>query len=64
MPERDPVIEWLLEPDNPPVQYLTLTRLLGRPATDPEVRRARARLPDYAPTQTILSRLEDFQADA
>lgn len=63
MAERDSVIEWLLEADNPPVRYLTLTRLLDRPASDPEVRSAKAQLPDYPPTCAILSRLEDFLAD-
>jgi len=32
------VIDWLLEEDNPPVRYLTLTRLLRRPSASAEVR--------------------------
>jgi hypothetical protein len=63
MAERDAVVEWLLEPDNPPVRYLTLTRLLGRPSSDPEVRKAKARLGDYQPTREILSRLEEYLND-
>ena len=62
MTPRDEVIEWLLEPNNPPVRYLTLTNLLGKPATDPEVRRARARLMDYEVTQAILRRFGEFCA--
>jgi hypothetical protein len=60
---HDQVIEWLLEPDNPPVRYLTLTNLLAKPATDPEVRRARARLMDYQVTQAILRRFSEFCDD-
>lgn len=36
-----PVIEWLLEEDNPSVRYLTLTSLLNRPLDDPEVESAK-----------------------
>ncbi len=39
------VIEWLLEPEQPSVRYLTLTQLLGRKASDPDVREAKARIP-------------------
>jgi hypothetical protein len=39
------VIEWLLEPGQPAARLLTLTRLLGRKETDPEVREARRNLP-------------------
>jgi hypothetical protein len=52
---EDAVIAWLLEPDNPPVRLLTLTRLLGRPAGDPAVQAVRAGLMDYAVTQGILA---------
>lgn len=48
------IIDWLLEEDNPPVRYLTLTRLLGRSPASAEVRRAKARLMDYGVTQQIL----------
>jgi len=53
--ERDEVLSWLLEEDNPPVRLLTLTRLLGRPEGDAEVQAARARLMDYPVTQGILA---------
>lgn len=36
------VRDWLLEPDQPSVRYLTLTQLLHRPEDDPEVRAAKA----------------------
>ena len=39
---RNDVVEWLLEPDQPSVRYRTLTELLHRPGSDPEVRAARA----------------------
>ena len=51
------VIDWLLGEENPPVRYLTLTRLLGRSAASAEVRRAKARLMDYRVTQQIENSL-------
>ena len=59
----DRVIEWLLEPDNPPVRYLTLTNLLCRPAGDRDVRSAKASLMDYPVTQAILRRAGQFLDD-
>ncbi len=47
-------LDWLLSEENPPVRYLTLTRLLGRPERSTVVREARRRLGDYAPTHKIL----------
>jgi hypothetical protein len=61
--ERDAVVEWLLEPDNPPVRFLALTRLLHRPETDAEAQEARARLMDYSVTQGILAHADEFWAD-
>ena len=49
------VTAWLLGPSNPPVRYLTLTHLLGKPESDPEVRTARARLHEYSLVQAILN---------
>ena len=57
---RDEILNWLLEEDNPPVRLLTLTRLLGRPDTDPEVQDARAHLMDYSVTQGILAHADEF----
>jgi len=51
---RPDVLDWLLEPDNPPVRLLTLTHLLDRREADIEVRRAHDDLPVYRPTQAIL----------
>ncbi len=56
-------LEWLLEPDNPPVRYLTLTDLLGRKPSDPEVQEAGSRLSQYEPTRTILAQFEEFRDD-
>ena len=53
--DRDEILNWLLEEDNPPVRLLTLTRLLHRPETDAEVQDARARLMSYSVTQGILA---------
>ncbi len=42
---RDKVLDWLLEPDQPSIRYLALTRLLGKKETDSDVRAAKARIP-------------------
>jgi hypothetical protein len=57
------VIDWLLAEDNPPVRYLTLTRLLGRSPASAEVRGTKARLMDYPPTRQILKHAADFWGD-
>ncbi len=59
-PAAAPVIDWLLEEDNPPVRYLTLKHLLHKRDADPDVRRAKARLMDYGPTRAILDRERDW----
>jgi len=38
-------LPWLLEPENPSVRYWTLVDILDRPASDPDVREARAAIP-------------------
>jgi hypothetical protein len=50
-------LSWLLEPDpaNPGVRYFALRRLLGRPADDPEVRRAQAAVMALGPVPVILA---------
>jgi len=58
--DQDRITNWLLQEDNPPVRFLTLTRLLHRPETDPEVQGARSRLMDYSVTQGILAHGEQF----
>jgi hypothetical protein len=58
--DRDAVLDWLLEEDNPPVRLLTLTRLLHRPETDAEVQETGARLMDYSVTQGILAHSDTF----
>jgi hypothetical protein len=51
-----PVVEWLLQPDQPSVRYLTLTQLLGKPETDADVREAKARIPTTGWVAEILGR--------
>jgi len=48
------VLDWLLEPENPSVRYLTLTYLLNRPADDPEVIEAQIATPGWGPARAIL----------
>ena len=50
------VIDWLLEPDQPSVRYLTLTHLLGKSEADSEVREAKARIPSSGWVAEILGR--------
>jgi hypothetical protein len=58
--DRETIVNWLLEEDNPPVRLLTLTRLLHRPETDAEVQHARAQLMTYSVTQGILAHSDTF----
>lgn len=53
---RDKVLEWLLEPNQPPVRYLALTQLLGRKETDSDVQDAKARIPSAGWAAEILAR--------
>ncbi len=48
-------LEWLLEEEEPSIRYRTLTDLLGRPPTDPEVRRARSEIPQRGWAAGILA---------
>jgi hypothetical protein len=48
-------LPWLLEPDNPSVRYFALRDLLDRPATDPDLRAARAAIMDSEPVRAILA---------
>jgi hypothetical protein len=50
-----PVLEWLLEAEQPSVRYRTLTQVLGRPENDPEVIEARRRIPEVGWVAEILS---------
>lgn len=47
-------LPWLLEPANPPVRYLALTGLLGRPADDPEMAGVRQEILAFKPVRQIL----------
>ncbi|MCI4318843.1 MAG: hypothetical protein L3K23_01755 [Thermoplasmata archaeon] len=49
-------LDWLLEPDQPSVRFFALTDLLDRPATDPEARAARSRIPHAGWAGAILRR--------
>ncbi len=52
------VLDWLLEPEQPSVRYRTLTELLGRPATDTDVRAARDAIPRTGWVAELLARRE------
>ena len=53
--KADP-IPWLLEDDNPGVRHMTLTSILDRPETDPEVKKARAAIIRKGIVPKILSK--------
>jgi hypothetical protein len=55
MPTNDPVLDWLLAPDQPSVQYRGLTDLLGLPESDPKVRTARSAIPARGWAAEILA---------
>lgn len=48
------VVDWLLEPKESSVRYLTLTQLLGKKETDSEVRDAKAQIPSSGWVAEIL----------
>jgi len=50
--------DWLLEENNPSVRYLTLTDLIGKPACDPEVEKARANIMIKGAVPKILAKQE------
>ena len=52
----DKVVDWLLEAGDPSVRYLTLTQLLGKRESDPEVREAKSRIPTRGWVAQILAR--------
>ena len=54
------VIEWLLEPDDPPSRWLALRLLLDRPADDPEVVEAQRAIPG---SPIVTSLLDGQSAD-
>ena len=53
-------IDWLLEDNNPPVEYLTQTKLLGKDPDDPEVLKAHNNLINYEATKGILDQGDKF----
>lgn len=56
--KEDPT-EWLLEPDNPSVRYLTLTEILGKPVSDPQVKKSRNEIMKIGPVPKILAKQND-----
>lgn len=49
------VLDWLMAEDQPAIQYLTLTELLGRPQSDPAVKAAKSKIPRSGWAASILS---------
>lgn len=61
--KADPT-DWLLEPDNPPVQYWTLVDILERPSDDPEVLAAKRAIPSYPPVADLLAAQRPVRSEA
>ena len=53
-----PVLDWLLQPENPSVRFFTLTELLRRSKRSPEVRQARLAIMRGGAVPEILGRQE------
>jgi hypothetical protein len=51
--------EWLLAEDNPSVRYLTLTDVLGRKQTEPEVKKAKSAIMESGAVPQILGCMTD-----
>jgi hypothetical protein len=56
---RAEIVDWLLDPSNPSVRYLTLVNLLNKKQTDREVERARAEIMLSGVVPRILAKQED-----
>ena len=56
--QRRAVVDWLLEEDQPAARYLTLTTLLERKESDPEVKEAKAAIPKKGWAADILAKQE------
>ncbi|HUX12848.1 MAG TPA: nitrogen fixation protein NifH [Spirochaetia bacterium] len=52
-------VDWLLEPENPSVRFLTLTRLLGEPDSNPAVAEARTDIMRAGIVPQILAKLDN-----
>jgi hypothetical protein len=54
--DEERVVRWLLEPSEPAIRYRTLVDLLDRPETDPEVAKARRRIPLTGWARTLFAK--------
>jgi hypothetical protein len=57
MASQNKVIQWLLEDDNPSVQFRTLKEVLDYDDDTPEVRRVKAAVLQSQPAQTLLGKM-------
>ena len=60
---QGPIMQWLLESGEPAAVWVTLTRLQGRPESDPQVMAARRTVLGDAGTRELVSRLPDWEVD-
>lgn len=59
----DPILSWLLSPEEPAVRAQALTDLVGRAPDDPEVRAARAEIPRHGMAARVLEDVDLSVAD-
>jgi hypothetical protein len=52
---RKMLLNWLLEEENPPIRYRTLTELLNSPENDREVETTKKTIPTYTPLAALLA---------
>src|SRR5436853_2955767 len=55
MSVKDPIVNWLLESDDPSIRYLTLTDILDIPSDAKEVLAAKKQIPNGPIVKTLLS---------
>jgi hypothetical protein len=51
---KQSILDWLLEPADPPIRFHTLHDILGRSLDDPQVRDAQKKIRAYSPVRRIL----------
>src|SRR5215472_11337399 len=51
---RPASLDWLLEPEDPPIRYLALRDILGKPANSKEALEAKAQIRKYSPVRKVL----------
>ena len=51
---KTPGLDWLLEPEDPPIRFFTLREILGRSSQSKEVLEAQRKIKNYSPVRKVL----------